>query len=307
MEIFTRNDTLSESKPDFKLYRYTPSLPAAIIATVIFAIISCLHIWRLSKARAWYFIPFTVGGACASPIHGREWMNITNLSLVVETIGYAARIVSHNNKDSIPAFTVQAILILVAPALFAASIYMILGRIIISLRAQHLSLIPVRWLTKVFVCGDILSFSLQAAGGGIQASRKVGAYDRGEKIILAGLFVQIVVFGFFVITSGLFHRKCLKSPTPPAIENAFPWKLDLKVLYTVSIVILVRSIFRVIEYTQGNSGYLVSHEVFLYIFDGVLMVIVMVTFLIWYVDHLQYKDGNEYILEPCVLEETTSS
>ncbi|EWG51700.1 hypothetical protein FVEG_16839 [Fusarium verticillioides 7600] len=288
MDIFSRNETIAGNKPDFKLFRYTPSLPAAIIAAIIFAILSCLHIWRLKKARAWYFIPFAVGGA-------------------FETIGYATRVVSHSNKESIPAFSLQAILILVAPALFAASIYMILGRIIISLGAQHLSLIPVRWLTKAFVCGDILSFSLQAAGGGIQSSRTIEGYKRGEKIILAGLFVQIVVFGFFVITSGLFHRKCLKSPTLAARENAFPWKLDLKVLYTVSIIILVRSIFRVIEYLQGNAGFLISHEIFLYIFDSVLMAIVMVVFLIWYVDHLQYKETSQYILERCVGDETNSS
>jgi len=234
-------------------------------------------------------------------------MDISNVCRAVETIGYAARIVSHNDKESVIAYSVQAILILVAPALFAASIYMILGRIIISLRAQHLSLIPVRWLTKAFVCGDIVSFSLQAAGGGIQASGTIEAYDRGEKIILAGLFVQIVVFGFFVITSGLFHVKCLKNPTLAAREDAFPWKLDLNVLYTVSIIILVRSIFRVVEYLQGNGGYLISHEVFLYIFDAILMAIVMVVFLIWYVDHLQYKDGNQYDLEPCAIDETTSS
>ncbi|KAF5642443.1 Rtm1p [Fusarium tjaetaba] len=288
MDLFPRIDKLADGKLDFKLYRYTPSFPAAIVATVIFAILSCLHLWRLYRARAWYFIPFTIGGA-------------------FETIGYAARIVSHNNKESVPAYSVQAILILVAPALFAASIYMILGRIIISLRAQHLSLIPVRWLTKAFVCGDIVSFSLQAAGGGIQASGTIEAYDRGEKIILGGLFVQIVVFGFFVITAGLFHRKCLKNPTVAARENAFPWKLDLHVLYTVSIIILVRSIFRVVEYLQGNDGYLISHEVFLYIFDAVLMAIVMAAFLVWYVDHLQYKDGDQYDLEPCVVDETNSS
>ena len=152
-----------------------------------------------------------------------------------------------------------------------------------------------------------MSFSLQAAGGGIQASGTIEAYDRGEKIILAGLFVQIVVFGLFVITSGLFHMKCLKNPTLAAREDAFPWRLDLHVLYTISIIILVRSIFRVVEYLQGNGGYLISHEVFLYIFDAILMAIVMVVFLIWYVDHLQYKDGNQYALEPCAVDETTSS
>lgn len=41
-------------------------------------------------------------------------------------------------------------------------------------------------------------------------------------------------------------------------------------------MILIRSVFRVIEYLQGNAGYLLRNEVFLYVFDSVLMLAVMV-------------------------------
>ena len=41
---------------------------------------------------------------------------------------------------------------------------------------------------------------------------------------------------------------------------------------------MVRSIFRVIEYIQGMDGYLVSKEIFLYIFDAALMLCVVVIF-----------------------------
>lgn len=47
-------------------------------------------------------------------------------------------------------------------------------------------------------------------------------------------------------------------------------------LYFVSLFILVRSLFRVIEYVQGQNGYLLRHEVFLYVFDAVLMTGAMV-------------------------------
>lgn len=67
MDLVARIDTTADGKLDFKLYRYTPSLPGAIVTTVVFGILSCLHIWRFSRARAWYFIPFTVGGVCKSP------------------------------------------------------------------------------------------------------------------------------------------------------------------------------------------------------------------------------------------------
>ena len=63
-------------------------------------------------------------------------------------------------------------------------------------------------------------------------------------------------------------------------------------LYAASGLILVRSIFRVVEYLQGNKGYLISHEIFLYIFDTVLMAAVMVLFAIWYVGDLERKGDS---------------
>lgn len=186
-------------------------------------------------------------------------------------------------------FVVQAILILVAPALYAASIYMILARLIRTVRGEHLSLLPVNWVTRIFVTGDVVAFSLQAGGGGIQSSGTLDMYKLGEKIIIAGLFVQIVVFGFFVVTSILFHRRLTTQPPPELSSIKVPWNRYLWVLYVTSVIILVRSVFRVVEYLQGNDGYLISHEVFLYVFDTILMALVMLIFAIWYVDHLEAK------------------
>lgn len=58
----------------------------------------------------------------------------------------------------------QTILILLAPALFAASIYMMLGRIVVLLDAEKLCIFKKKYLTKFFVSGDVLSFGVQAAG-----------------------------------------------------------------------------------------------------------------------------------------------
>lgn len=41
---------------------------------------------------------------------------------------------------------------------------------------------------------------------------------------------------------------------------------------------MIRSTLRVAEYVQGFDGYILGHEVFLYVFDAVLMVFVMVIF-----------------------------
>jgi hypothetical protein len=55
-------------------------------------------------------------------------------------------------------------LILLAPPLYAVSIYMVLGRLIVHLGAESYSIVPVRWLTIIFVTGDIIAFVMQAAG-----------------------------------------------------------------------------------------------------------------------------------------------
>lgn len=82
----------------------------------------------------------------------------------VETIGYIGRILSHFDQEALGPYIMQTLLLLVAPALFAASIYMILGRLINLLKAEKYSVVRLRWLTKLFVGGDVLSFTLQSAG-----------------------------------------------------------------------------------------------------------------------------------------------
>jgi hypothetical protein len=57
-----------------------------------------------------------------------------------------------------------------------------------------------------------------------------------------------------------------------------PWQEHIIALYIGSLLILVRSIFRVVEYLQGWQGYILSHEIFLYIFDACLMLLVMLIF-----------------------------
>ncbi|KAL2859930.1 RTA1 domain-containing protein [Aspergillus lucknowensis] len=161
---------------------------------------------------------------------------------------------------------------------------MVLGRLITFLGAERLSLVRVKWMTAIFVTGDVIAFLAQAAGGGIMAGGSVDDFERGEKITIGGLGVQLAFFGGFMITCASFHHRIRKSPTPEATSLASrvrgkrmrSWETILVGLYIASILILVRSIFRLVEYVQGNNGYLISHEVFMYVFDSSLMFITMV-------------------------------
>ncbi|KAI1344233.1 RTA1 like protein-domain-containing protein [Xylariaceae sp. FL0016] len=251
----------------FALYRYTPSLEAAAMTGTLFSILSLAHIFKIWQTKSYYFIPFAIGG-------------------VFEAVGYFGRIWSHFDQDGIGGYVMQSLLILVAPALFAASVYMILGRTIRAVHAEHHSIIRIQWLTKLFVIGDVVSFLCQGGGGGIQAAGTLKLYELGEKIILVGLFVQIIMFGIFIASALVFHRRVLLSPTTESRDGSVRWKSHMWALYLVSGLVMVRSVFRVVEYAQGNRGYLVRREYFLYLFDAVLMLVTMGTFLVQYVDDL---------------------
>jgi hypothetical protein len=178
---------------------------------------------------------------------------------------------------------VQSVFLLVAPALFAASIYMELGRIVESCDGDKHLFVRRRWMTSIFVFGDVISFLMQGSGGGLMGSKNTSSRTLGERIIVIGLFVQIVFFGFFVLTAALFHIRLNRSQAKGASPSSSPtrtannpWRKHMIALYITSVLILVRSIFRVVEFLQGFDGYLMRYEIYLYIFDSVLMLGVMV-------------------------------
>ncbi|KAH8596878.1 RTA1 like protein-domain-containing protein [Bisporella sp. PMI_857] len=249
------NLQVREEDNDPNFYDYRPSLPAAIIFLILFLTTTGHHIFQAAKKRTFYFIPLIIGG-------------------VFEVAGYTGRALGNNNPNSLPLFLMQAVTLLVAPALFAASIYMILGRIILLTQAESMSPIRAKWLTKIFVCGDVLSFLVQAGGGGLLSDTK--SQDMGKTLILIGLAVQIIFFTFFIYCAGIFHYRLLRSPTSASMQSS--WAKHIYTLYGTGILILIRSIFRVAEFAAGPESSLQTKEAYIYIFDAVLMVGVMVWF-----------------------------
>lgn len=84
----------------------------------------------------------------------------------MQIIGYGARAVSGTESPNwtLGPYIIQAIFLLVAPALYAATIYMQFGRIVTLVDGKQHTLIRHQWITKIFVTGDVLSFFLQGGG-----------------------------------------------------------------------------------------------------------------------------------------------
>jgi hypothetical protein len=209
----------------------------------------------------------------------------------VQVIGYGVRLFSHYHTDQIAPYVVQSSFIILAPVFYAASIYMVLGRLITSVHGERFSIVRTSRMTKIFVCGDLLSLSVQGNAAGLTAKKKT--QELGVHIITAGLFIQLIVFGFFIVAAVIFHKRMRKHVTKETILMPdIPWRQGLMMLYACSALIIARSIFRVIEYIMGPDAYLLSNEWPMYVFDGALMWIVQVVFLVWSPD--KYQRGQSY-------------
>lgn len=215
----------------------------------------------------------------------------------MEFIGYCARASAANKTDDLIPYIIQSIFILLPPALFAATIYMCLGRIIQLVHGDHLSIVRPRILTKVFVWSDVLSFLIQGNSAGLTASSNPTLGTIGKAMVITGLAFQLISFAIFTLTALLFHMRLRAAPTPRSYQVDHRWVTGLYMLYGISAMIIVRSIFRIVEYVMGQDGYLLGHEWTLYIFDTVLMFACAIIFYYFYPSNLVLKPDTSVLLE----------
>ena len=175
-------------------------------------------------------------------------------------------------------YIAQSLFIILPPSLYAATIYMIYGRIAVFVNSPNASIIRPTRVTKIFVIGDVVAFLMQAGGGGMMVQSSMA--NIGQKVMMFGLFVQLAFFGFFLIVALIFFKRMRSSPARYDILSygKHTWAGLLKLLFAAAVIIILRCVFRIIEFNQGYSGYLASHEIFLYIFDALPMLLVQAMF-----------------------------
>ena len=177
MDLTVRQNATTQEQNPFKLYHYDPTKAGAVIMLLLFLGTTALHFWQLFRARCWFILPLAIGGICKAfsdplaPQGTPETMANEHMLSAVEIMGYGARCKSGSESPdwTLGPYIIQAIVLLVAPSLFAATIYMQLGRIIMLVHGESRALIRKKWLTKIFVTGDVLSFVLQGGGMGFAA------------------------------------------------------------------------------------------------------------------------------------------
>ncbi|KAM0240155.1 hypothetical protein ACHAP5_008011 [Fusarium lateritium] len=253
---------------------YNPSRALAIVVCVVFIILSLVQTWRIIRTRRRFGFTIVIGG-------------------LFVIAGLAARIYTCNHLSDQGSYGAQILLILLAPIFFAASIYMFLGRLIASVDYPCLRGIHTRWLSKFFVVGDVLCFLIQLCGAGVFVSAdNISEQTDGENVILAGLALQVVILIIFIIFAIVFDVTVIKegySGTTNPNSRLLP---KMVILYLCSTLIMCRNIFRLVEFGQGEDGYLLAHEWPVYVLGIMFMAFVMVLMLGWYNGEMRVEKSS---------------
>ncbi|KAF6802980.1 rta1 domain-containing protein [Colletotrichum sojae] len=245
-------------------YPYRPNAGAAWTFVVLFAIGVLGHVGYFFWLRAWHFLPFILGGVADTG----------------EAFGYYGRAKAHEDPLAVGPFIMQNLLILGSPPLFAATIYMSLGRIINALDLRRHAAISPRLTAFFYVVVDVGCFVSQVMGSIMPASGDPESIELSKKIIMAGLLAQLAVIFLFTLSCWHSHRCAKREGTGlHATHAGINWNKYYLMTYLVAGLMFVRSLIRGIEYLQGEGGFIMEHEVFVYLFDAALMVAIMALYL----------------------------
>ncbi len=146
---------------------------------------------------------------------------------------------------------------------------------------------------------DIAAIFTQLIGTVLPASGTAEGQRLSIIIVLVGLLVQLLALGAFIVACGRLHARLRRDPSASRamlMEPGVNWLWYFIVLEVAAAMLVVRSIVRGAEYLGGVDGALASHEVFIYVFDAVPMLVVMVGFLVLHpsrlVNEVRRLDNN---------------
>lgn len=266
------------------IWVYCPSIAAAILFSVLFGATTIAH-------------------AVQAIVYRKRFAFVLIMGAIWECGGYITRTLSVLHQKNVAIYTAQQLLILLAPLWINAYIYMLLGRMIhFFLADDRVFGLRARRITKFFVWFDIIAFLIQASGGMMvtpEASPKT--QKLGLNIYTAGVGVQLFFLSIFTSLAVGFQRRLkiqsrsavayerdselesgqqlqLEAPLPnPALAKRL-----LISLYVVMVLVIIRNIYRLVEFSTGVDSVILKHEWYGYVWDATPMFLALLVLNIIY-------------------------
>lgn len=272
---------------------YIPTLAGNATYLGIFALLFVAQTYLGIRYKTWGFMIGMLAG------------------IALELVGYAGRIMLHDNIFDNNNFIIYLVGLTIGPAFLTAAIYLCLGRII-TIYGVSLSILKPKWITVIFVACDLISLVLQAAGGAITATADdADGNQLGINIMIAGLASQVASIALFIIICAHFGWRVFKNPHKlepmyaevrasrrfvgmlfgkfkplparphPSIDHRKRLTRSLAIGLSI-VTIFIRSTFRLIELQEGFDGELANNELDFMILEGPMIFGAVILLTVWH-------------------------
>lgn len=188
------------------IYFYEPSTAGAIAFSVLYLIHIVYH----------FYLSIYIPHIRKSVANKHKYTIPLFIAAVLSTFGFSVRIASvssESGRASVGLFASSTCFVIVAPIFVCATLYLMVVHLIRlclpSGPEQTFLGISPRWLGRVFITSDVLSFLMQSAGSAIAASANWEGESKsvGENVLIAGLAAQLATFTVYMVVLLLF---CLR-------------------------------------------------------------------------------------------------
>lgn len=182
------------------------------------------------------------------------------------------------------------------PAWLAMGIYLTLKHVVKAFGSQYSYLRP-QYYTWLFIGGDCVSLSLQAAGGGLSAGANGNSsqLSLGSNIAIAGIIMQVVTLAIFAVLAGLFFLRrhlALRNTIPgkedeetsvtPQLLQTLRFKLFAGAVVIAFLTIFTRCVYRIAEMMGGWGNPLMQDENEFIALDSVMCAIAAIALTLFH-------------------------
>jgi len=278
MAMAQASATISEIHKELNQYGgETPDISGNLSFLIVFAVLLVVHVSMGWFYKQWWIL---VAFFCGAGL---------------ELAGFIGRFLSHYDDTVKDYFLLQIIALTIAPAFIMGGIYNLLGKFIVVYGESYALMAPILY-SYVFMLCDVVSLVVQAAGGAIAASATTDSENKiGTHIMVAGLAFQVLSMSVYVfLFTHFFHKiKFLSKSKHEAMEYDFNPKYkelrSRKIFqwfpYIVALcvaLVYIRCVYRVVELAQGWHGYLITHEIYLFFLDAMLMAMTLAILVVFH-------------------------
>ncbi|KAF3922843.1 hypothetical protein ABW21_db0209729 [Orbilia brochopaga] len=281
-----------QSPDSTSTFLYCPSLPAAALFAALFGLSALTHIFQ-----AFYHRKLRL---CWVIILGASW----------ETIAFGLRAAATQNPLSDGLGIPSQILIYLSPLLVNAFAYMVLGRMVwYYLEARKVWGVSATRLTVIFVWLDIIAFLVQLVGASMASARNddpnasqkdkddaAQAQKNGLHIYMGGIGFQLFWILVFSTVAWRFRMKAVaERALGQHVQRDTNWRVLLGVLYFTLLAIVIRIIFRLVEFSGGEfNNTLTTHEVFFFVLEATPMFMACLTWNIFHPGRFLVGPDSEF-------------